>query len=155
MEDNIFGKVVRRYRLRLELSQTSLARQIFIAGKKEGESFVVTPSFLSRIEKGERKPSLTYVKALATALQLTETERSFLFQLAGYASDPVPYPDYLVKLYQISLHPLIDTRVLQHIEETILALSRFAESTIEQPLRQPVSVRYRSGSRGIAARERI
>lgn len=53
----IFGEVLRRYRLREEISQEELA---FLAG--------VDRSFISRLERGIRQPSITTLIGLGLAL---------------------------------------------------------------------------------------
>ena len=54
-----FGAVVREERLRAELSQERLA---FRAG--------IHPTYLSRLERGEKSPTLDVVDALARALHI-------------------------------------------------------------------------------------
>ena len=70
------GRMLRQHRVMLELTIRQLAA---ISG--------VSSSHLSRIEKGERFPSASVLRRVATPLGFEESE---LFSLAGYLSPPSP-----------------------------------------------------------------
>ncbi len=70
------GRMLRQHRVMLELTIRELAA---ISG--------VSSSHLSRIEKGERFPSASVLRRVATPLGFEESE---LFSLAGYLSSPSP-----------------------------------------------------------------
>ena len=69
-----FGEVLRRRRLMMSLTLRKLAG---LSG--------ISPSYLGRLESGERFPSASVLKKIAPPLGLEETE---LFSLAGYLSSP-------------------------------------------------------------------
>ena len=70
-----FATLLRRYRERAELSCNELARAVS-----------VDPSYISRLERGEREPPRRrVVEALASALRLALDEQDCLLVSAGYA----------------------------------------------------------------------
>jgi transcriptional regulator with XRE-family HTH domain len=69
---NSLGKIIRRQRVALPLTQQELAA---VTG--------VSPSYLGRIERGERFPSARVLRRIAKPLGFGEDE---LFTLAGYLS---------------------------------------------------------------------
>ena len=73
--DNL-GEVIRRQRVALPLTQQELAA---VTG--------VSPSYLGRIERGERYPSARVLRRIAKPLGFDEDE---LFTLAGYLSRRSP-----------------------------------------------------------------
>jgi transcriptional regulator with XRE-family HTH domain len=72
---NSLGEIIRRQRVALPLTQQELAA---VTG--------VSPSYLGRIERGERFPSARVLRRIAKPLGFGEDE---LFTLAGYLS---PHP---------------------------------------------------------------
>ena len=72
---NDFAELLRRLRLEADLSQNALA-------KKTG----VDPSYINRIERGERQPpSVGVIHDIARALELDEFSTNQLLLSAGYA----------------------------------------------------------------------
>ena len=70
-----FGTLLRRYRDRAGLSCNELARAV-----------AVDPSYISRLERGEREPPRRpVVERLASALQLGLDDQDRLLVTAGYA----------------------------------------------------------------------
>lgn len=70
-----FGTLLRRYRDRAGLSCNELARAV-----------AVDPSYISRLERGEREPPRRpVVERLASALQLGLEDQDRLLVTAGYA----------------------------------------------------------------------
>lgn len=67
------GLLLRGYRRRMNLTKAQLAQR---AG--------VSASFVTYIEKGQRRPSLTMLTRLMQALDLTASERRALFRAGGY-----------------------------------------------------------------------
>ena len=59
----IFGDVVRKYRARMDISQEELAGR---AG--------VDRTFISRIERGMRQPTITTILKLGLAFEISSTE---------------------------------------------------------------------------------
>lgn len=85
---NSFAELLQRLRLKAGLSQNALA-------KKAG----VDPSYINRIEKGERQPpSLSVVHDIARALDLEEFSTNQLLLSAGYAPATTANP-------QLVAHP--------------------------------------------------
>ncbi len=70
------GRMLKQQRLMIPLTLRKLAA---ITG--------ISPSYLSRIEKGERFPSASILRRMAKPLGFDESE---LFALAGYLSPPTP-----------------------------------------------------------------
>lgn len=70
-----FGAILAFYRYRAERSRNNLAREVG-----------VDPSYLTRIEHGDREPPrLHIVEAIARALRLSMEEQNRLLVVAGYA----------------------------------------------------------------------
>ncbi|HEX6361083.1 helix-turn-helix domain-containing protein [Actinophytocola sp.] len=80
-----FGPLLRRFRLRAELTQERLAEKSGLGVRT-----------VRGLETGERgDPRLGTVEALADALDLTATERIELLAAAGGQPPPIPVPDQL------------------------------------------------------------
>jgi len=73
------GKALRSFRIAAELTQEDLA---IIAG--------IDRNFLARIERGERRPSLTTIFLLATALQIQPEE--IVRQIREHYTSKVSHP---------------------------------------------------------------
>lgn len=83
-----FAALLRDYRERAELSCNAAARAID-----------VDPSYISRLERGEREPPRRrVVVALANALGLVGQERGQFFAAAGYWPDDPTLPTLLASL---------------------------------------------------------
>jgi transcriptional regulator with XRE-family HTH domain len=74
-----FGKRIRALRKKQGLSQKELA---CLSG--------ISPSYLSRIERGER--GVPHLSALLKLVEILYTSAWELLTLAGYISDETPYP---------------------------------------------------------------
>lgn len=111
-----FGQLLKQHRLQRGLTQTELSRAIG-----------VTPSYITRLEYGERHPSRRVVLALAKALALPPAERDQL--LASALHLPEGSLERLVEAGGVNLtHPVIQavTTALQdptlnHTQREILA----------------------------------
>jgi UTP-glucose-1-phosphate uridylyltransferase/transcriptional regulator with XRE-family HTH domain len=68
-----FARLLQGYRERLELTKAQLAQR---AG--------VSPSFITYLERGQRRPSYAMLLRLMQALDLTASEKRALLQAAGY-----------------------------------------------------------------------
>lgn len=82
--DNRFGELLERYRQSRDLSMNTLGTAVGCAA-----------GHISRLERGQRRPSLAIVSALITALELSPPQASRLQIAAGY----VP-PQWRVRLLE-------------------------------------------------------
>ena len=71
-----FGRLVRDYRMDMDISQSTLAERIG-----------VNHSYISRIEGNTRTPEIGVVRDLAAALRLTPAETERLYEASGVLTD--------------------------------------------------------------------
>lgn len=113
---NIFGDLLRRFRDASQLTGRELACKAFLS-----------PSYLSQLERGRRKPSApVLVHCLAVGLGLDDAATRSLYEAAGF----IPPHD---ELQQDSSPPAVTTRVQRLISE-VLTLHHHHELVIEDLL---------------------
>ncbi len=73
------ARLLQSYRERLELTKAQLAQRVG-----------VSPSFITYLERGQRRPSQAMLARLMQALDLTPSERKALLRAAGYQQGLMP-----------------------------------------------------------------
>jgi transcriptional regulator with XRE-family HTH domain len=99
-----FGALLRRYRDRSGLSCNELARAV-----------AVDPSYISRLERGEREPPRRpVVERLASALRLSLEDQDRLLVTAGYAPASIAVLGQWDSTLQAVADVLTDRRIPDH-----------------------------------------
>jgi transcriptional regulator with XRE-family HTH domain len=109
---NSLGEIIRRQRVTLPLTQQELAA---MTG--------VSPSYLGRIERGERYPSARVLRKIAKPLGFGENE---LFTLAGYLShEPGGVVEEKEKYAGVQLDPYVVRLLVQEpaeVQRAVIAI---------------------------------
>jgi transcriptional regulator with XRE-family HTH domain len=120
-----FGTLLRRYRDRAGLSCNELARAV-----------AVDPSYISRLERGEREPPRRpVVERLASALQLGLDDQDRLLVTAGYAPATIAVLGRWDSTLQVVADVLADRRLgpeeLDNFREVVrLVAERWRQPTL-------------------------
>lgn len=118
--DNL-GKIIRQRRLMISLTIKELAT-------RSG----VSPSYLGRIERGERFPSASVLRKIAGHLGFKENE---LFILAGYLSPQPPGVAEKPVSYEVGLDPYV-ARVLSQepvdVQRAVIAILTILKSIAKE-----------------------
>lgn len=122
MDDN-FGRLLRAFRERARLSCNELARVV-----------AVDPSYISRLERGEREPPRRpVVERLAAALQLSTEDQDRLLVSAGYAPATVAALGGWDDTLQVVADVLADRRITAAERQNFRQVIRLVAERWRQP----------------------
>ena len=115
---NDLGRILKQRRVMVSLTLQELAH-----------ASGISPSYLGRIERGERFPSAHVLRRIASPLGLTESE---LFILAGYLAPPVTKAE---RPSVEQLDPYVATALSQEpveIQHTVVAILTILKSLAKE-----------------------